>query len=239
MIEIENLNFSYKNGTQALHDINLTFDFAQTGQSVALLGTSGSGKTTLLNCIGRFLTPSSGRILLHRQNISEMNTKQFRQQVGIVFQDLSLFPHMTVAQNLMLALTKVKRQSTTEAAQRARAILAKLNLDSLYESYPAQLSGGQAQRVAIARGLVLEPEILLLDEPTAALDINTTREFARWLRELHESTNFVIVTHDVAFAHDVADHAALMEKGRVTVTGEMQKIMKIFTAEHPGAVAGP
>ncbi|MCI5166133.1 MAG: amino acid ABC transporter ATP-binding protein, partial [Candidatus Electrothrix sp. GM3_4] len=186
----------------------------------------GSGKTTLLNCIARFLFPQQGEILLDGQNIQEMKEIDFRQQVGVVFQHLNLFPHMNVLENMMLALERVQGKSKDEAKAESMEMLARLNITELARSYPAQVSGGQAQRVAIARGLALKPKFMLLDEPTSALDAATTSNFSRWLRELQEFTSFIVVTHDLPFAEQAAEQGVFMENGQVREKGSLAEVLK-------------
>lgn len=211
MIEVQNVAYTYADGTKAVNDVSMTFP----EQGIfAVMGLSGSGKTTLLNCIARFLSPKQGEIILDGQDIQEMKEIDFRQQVGVVFQHLNLFPHMNVLENMMLALERV--QGKTKAAAKAESLemLERLNIAELAQSYPAQVSGGQAQRVAIARGLALKPKFMLLDEPTSALDAATTSDFARWLRELQAFTSFIIVTHDLPLPNRQQNRGCLWRAGR-------------------------
>ena len=228
MIELRNVSFEYQDGTQALEDV--TVDFPDD-QIFAVLGESGSGKTTLLNCIARFLRPQSGDIRLNGQSIFEMTEKSFRQNIGVVFQKLFLFPHLTILENLTLAPRRVQHLEARDIEQRARGMLERLGISDLSESYPSQVSGGQAQRAAIARGLMLRPQHMLLDEPTSSLDAGTTENFAAWLRELHENTNFIIVTHDLPFATQVARNGIYMQRGKVTHTGAIQDILAALDAQ--------
>jgi len=191
---------------------------------VAILGESGSGKTTLLNCIGRFLHPQKGRILADGADIATVNEVAFRHLVGVVFQRLHLFPHLSVLENLMLAPIQVLNQREADTQAEALAMLERLSIAELSEAYPANISGGQAQRVAIARSLMLKPEYLLLDEPTAALDVQTTGDFVQWLLELMSDTTFVVVTHDLPFARAVASHGVLLEAGRIVRNGTVDEL---------------
>jgi polar amino acid transport system ATP-binding protein len=228
MVEVRSLNCGYTDKTRVLHDIDITFDFERQGHIVAVLGHSGSGKTTLLKCLGRFLRPHSGAVRLEGEDIWAMEEHAFRARMGVVFQALYLFPHLTVQQNLELALTRVQGEEPGVAADKSRTALDKLGIAELARTYPAQLSGGQAQRAAIARSLVLEPRYLLLDEPTAALDMNTTADFAAWLKDLGHQTNFIIVTHDIEFAHQTAAFGILLEEGRVKESGEIERLVEAF-----------
>ncbi len=224
MIEVKNLSYRYPGSKiPALKDISI-----QVPQEhfFAILGQSGSGKTTLLNCIARFLKPNKGNISINGKNIAKMERKEFRSQLGVVFQKLNLFPHLTVTQNLTLAPLKVLEKSEEETQKEAEDMLERLSIGELANRYPSQISGGQAQRVAIARALMLQPKYMLLDEPTSALDAQTTEEFAGWLEELQEDTCFIIVTHDLPFASMAASHGIIMEDGVVKSTGRIQQIIE-------------
>jgi len=226
MIEVKNLSYIYADGTQALKDITITFPREHI---FAIMGLSGSGKTTLINCIARFLFPQKGTILLDNENIADMDETTFRKQLGVVFQRLNLFPHLNVLENMMLAPQRVQDRSKSEALSDAIEMLKRLRISELAESYPAQVSVGQAQRVAIARGLMLKPKVMLLDEPTSALDAKTTSEFTRWLRELQSDTSFIIVTHDLPFAEKTAKKGVFMRDGRVLEDGRISDILKEAT----------
>lgn len=223
MIKVEGLSFTYRDGTEALCDVDMELGGAGI---TAVLGQSGSGKTTLLRCVGRFLVPDRGTITLDGRNISTLPEREFRKDVGIVFQKLSLFPHLTVLGNMTLALAKVQGMAAADAADKAMSVLERLGIGNLAASYPTQVSGGQAQRAAIARGLVLEPSYMLLDEPTSSLDAATAGDFAAWLTELSGRTSFVIVTHDTLFAEKAADNAYLLYDGRVTAEGAVEDIVE-------------
>ena len=223
MIEIKNLSFKYSGGPQVLSNVNISIP---TGHIYAILGESGSGKTTLLKCIGRFLQPRSGSITLKGRNIYEIEEREFRKSVSIVFQQLFLFPHLNILQNMILAPMKVLGKNERTAREEAVAMLETLGIADLKDSYPAAISGGQAQRATIARSLMLKPEYLLLDEPTSALDVNTSDEFGKWLTDLKEYTTFVVVTHDILFVNKIASFGALMEKGTVREESDIGNIIK-------------
>lgn len=227
MIEIRDLSYLYP-GSEKPAIVNVTADFPPE-RVFAVLGESGSGKTTLLNCIARFLTPASGTITIDGQNVAEMPAPELRRKLGVIFQQLDLFPHMTVLGNMTLAPIKAFAQNRSEARQAARAMLDRLGIGDLADRYPSQISGGQAQRVAIARGLMLQPRYMLLDEPTSALDARTTGEFVQWLGELREETSFIIVTHDLPFAAQVASHGVYLEAGRIKTTGTVETIIEQAT----------
>ncbi|MDT8390669.1 MAG: ATP-binding cassette domain-containing protein [Lentisphaeria bacterium] len=223
MIKIQHLTYRYPGSdSEALRDVDIELPPEHV---FAILGQSGSGKTTLLNCIARFLTPTEGTITIDGTDISSMDRKQFRSCLGVVFQNLNLFPHLTVMGNMVLAPIKALGKSPARANQEAGAMLEKLSIAELADRYPAQISGGQAQRVAIARGLMLQPRYMLLDEPTSALDARTTADFAKWLAELQQETCFIIVTHDLPFARQAATHGVYLNGGKVQAVGEIEKMI--------------
>ncbi|MFG0248285.1 MAG: amino acid ABC transporter ATP-binding protein [Phycisphaeraceae bacterium JB051] len=224
MIEIRDLIYTYPNADEpALKNLSVQFPRENV---FAVLGQSGSGKTTLLNCIARFLTPTSGSIHIDDKNIADMTELEFRHTLGVVFQRLNLFPHLSVLRNLTLAPEKVFGTSLADARKQAREMLERLGIGDLADRYPAQISGGQAQRVAIARGLMLQPSYMLLDEPTSALDAQTTQDFAAWLTELSSETSFIIVTHDLPFAEMVASHGVYLSQGEIQATGNVADILQ-------------
>jgi polar amino acid transport system ATP-binding protein len=221
VLSVRDLSYKYPGGTKALRDVG--FDVGG-GDIFAILGESGSGKTTLLRCIGRFLRPRRGTIQLDGRSVWDYKEREFRQRLGIVFQELNLFPHLTILQNMTLAPVRVLGQDGADAEKAAREMLERLRVVEISGRYPNQVSGGQAQRAAIARALMLKPECLLLDEPTSALDLGTTEEFAAWLLDLKEYTTFVVVTHDVPFAARVASSGVLLEGGAVVFTGPVAEV---------------
>ncbi len=222
MLEIKDLSYSYGNSNGVLDNINIQFPKEHI---LAILGESGSGKTTLLKCIGKFLKPQTGQILFNGENIIDIDDLSFRRMIGIVFQQLYLFPHLTVLENMILSPVHVLKKDKETARKEALHTLKKLGIDDISKSYPSQISGGQAQRVAIARALVLKPQYLLLDEPTAALDIVTTNDFGRWLVTLKEETTFIVVTHDIPFAENVASSGVLLEQGIIKAEGTIKAIL--------------
>ncbi len=227
MIRIRDLSYVYPNSEEpAIAGINADFP---RDRVFAVLGESCSGKTTLLNCIARFLTPSSGTITIDDQDIADLPEPKLRRALGVVFQKLYLFPHLTVHENMILAPVKAFGQTRNEAGRIAAEMLARLGIGDLGDRYPSEISGGQGQRVAIARGLMLQPQYMLLDEPTSALDARTTGEFARWLSELQSDTSFIIVTHDLPFAADVASRGVFLKAGRLKATGSVETIIQEAT----------
>ena len=223
MLKVEKVYYQYKKGSNALDNINIEFP---RGTISAVLGESGSGKTTLLMCLGQFLKPHKGDITYDGKSIYDIPEKEYRSKVGIVFQRLYLFPHLNVLQNLTLALIHVMGKDEKEAEKEALAMVENLGIEKIVRHYPSQISGGQAQRVAIARTLLLKPAYVLLDEPTSALDANTTDDFSRWLKDVKDETNFIIVTHDIIFARDVACNGVYLSKGKIMEQGDIEKIIQ-------------
>jgi ABC-type sulfate/molybdate transport systems ATPase subunit len=191
------------------------------GSPFAIVGTSGSGKTTLLLALGGLLRPRAGSIRIDAKALDELSPRLRAQRVGIVFQDHQLFPHMTARENVSLA---PRLAGKADADSRARRLLGELGLDGLEDRRPHELSGGQRQRVAIARALALEPRVVLFDEPSAALDPRTTRDFAKLLAGLGDRTLVVVVSHDLAFVEQCCERGIRMETGRVTASGTLQDI---------------
>lgn len=188
------------------------------GEVVAIIGPSGSGKSTLLRCINLLEVPTSGSIFINGQEITDpkANVMQIRQQIGMVFQHFHLFPHMTVLNNLTYAPTKVKGLSKTVAEKKAKELLERVGLADKADAYPSRLSGGQKQRVAIARSLVMEPDIMLFDEPTSALDPEMVKEVLEVMKGLaHTGMTMAIVTHEMRFAEEVADRILFIDAGRL------------------------
>ena len=223
MIEIHDLSYRYPGSeTEALSHINVELPLEHV---FAILGQSGSGKTTLLNCMAQFLAPTEGKVTIDGEDIATMDKKRFRSMLGVIFQKLNLFPHLTVMDNMVLAPTKAMGVSSSQAKRDAEAMLEKLSIAELADRYPSQISGGQAQRVAIARGLMLQPRYMLLDEPTSALDTQTTADFAQWLAELQDETCFIIITHDLPFAQQVASHGVFLQNGIIQAVGDIQWII--------------
>jgi ABC-type polar amino acid transport system ATPase subunit len=235
MIKVDDLNFTYPDGTEVLKKVSLELSFEQDEHITAIVGRSGSGKTTLLQCLARFLIPKQGCIEINGIAMHTMTEAQFRSKVGVVFQHLNLFPHLTVLDNLTVAPVRVAGITEKQAEQEAYEMLERVDVADQADSYPAQLSGGQAQRVAIARALLMKPDFLLLDEPTSALDINTTNALAKLLQSLGGSTNFIIVTHDISFVHEVAHRAVLIRDGQVITHDTVENVMEIFQQEEQQA----
>jgi polar amino acid transport system ATP-binding protein len=193
-----------------------------TGEVVALIGQSGSGKSTALRCINRLETIQDGTIEVcgHRVEDPKLDLRALRRDIGMVFQSYNLFPHMTVAENIMLALRRVKSIRKEKALEIARQVLAKVGLSEKIDNYPEQLSGGQQQRVAIARSLAMQPKVMLFDEVTSALDPKLTGEVLRVMEDLARGgMTMIVVTHEMGFAKRAANRVIYMHTGKVWETG--------------------
>ncbi|MCT8558458.1 arginine ABC transporter ATP-binding protein ArtP [Glaesserella parasuis] len=222
-IRISNVNFFY-GSSQALFDINLNIE---KGDTVVLLGPSGAGKSTLIRTLNLMEVPQSGQLEIanHKFDLTaKTNAKQvalLRKEVGMVFQQYHLWPHLSVMQNLIEAPMKVLGLTKEQAVERAKGLLARLQLTVFAERFPLQLSGGQQQRVAIARALMMQPEVLLFDEPTAALDPAITAQVVDIIKELQQTgITQVIVTHEVSVARKVATKVVYMEQGKIIEMGD-------------------
>ncbi len=214
IIEIRNLD-KFFDEFQALKDVSLTIG---TGERVVVCGPSGSGKSTLLRCINRLEEPSAGRVFVDGVEMTgrAKELRGVRTEVGMVFQQFNLFPHLTVLENLMLGPMRVRRISRSDATDRARKYLDRVHIPEQADKYPAELSGGQQQRVAIARSLCMEPRIMLFDEPTSALDPEMINEVLDVMVELARSgMTMVCVTHEMGFARKVADTMVFMDNGEI------------------------
>ena len=206
----------------------------QKHEVVCLIGASGSGKSTLLRCIDLLEPIDAGRISIDGIDITARGTDQdaVRRRIGIVFQSFNLFPHMTVLQNVALAPVKVLKQSRDQAAERSRELLERFGLADKADEYPDRLSGGQQQRVAIVRALAMDPDVLLLDEITSALDPELVAEVLDVIRELAaQGMTMVIATHEMAFARDVAHRVCFLDDGRILEEGPPDRIFSAPTNE--------
>ena len=235
ILEVAQLEKSF-GGTRVLQDISFSLE---EGQALSSIGSSGSGKTTLLRCLNFLETPDSGRIAVRGRNLldgslSPQERRRNRLHFGLVFQDFNLFPQYTALENVTLARRLLaKSERTGEAPEAIRregeALLEQMGLEDRMGHYPHQLSGGQKQRVAIARALAMKPDILCFDEPTSALDPELTGEVLKVIRQLaRQRTTMVIVTHEMAFARDVADQVIFMDGGVIVEQGEPRMVM-----DHP------
>jgi len=230
IVEVDNICKSF-GVAKVLQGVSFT---VRKGSVVAIIGQSGSGKSTALRCIDRLETIDSGRIRVcgHELASPGLDLNQLRRDVGIVFQSYNLFPHLTAEENIMLAPRLVKRQSRSDAREKARHVLAQVGLSEKGPCYPSQLSGGQQQRVAIARSLAMEPQLMLFDEVTSALDPQLTGEVLRVMENLAASgMTMILVTHEMAFARRVADEVIFMHQGRVWEHGPSSLLDNPATAE--------
>jgi len=205
---------------QALKSVGLE---VARGEKIVVCGPSGSGKSTLIRCVNQLETVESGTITVDGIELTAgpKNVEKIRRDVGMVFQQFNLFPHMTVLQNCMLAPMKVRGTSREEAEATARRYLERVRIPEQAEKYPAQLSGGQQQRVAIARALCMNPKIMLFDEPTSALDPEMVNEVLDTMIDLaQEGMTMIVVTHEMGFARKVADRVIFMDRGEIVEIGE-------------------
>lgn len=244
ILEVEHISKSFGH-TPVLEDISFSLE---KGQVVSIIGSSGSGKTTLLRCLNFLEQPDGGVIRVNGETLfdaaspaaqKERDIRKKRLHFGLVFQSFNLFPQYTALQNVMLAKELLaleapdykvrKKEIHKEIEAQAETLLKQMGLADRMRNYPHQLSGGQCQRVAIARALALTPDILCFDEPTSALDPELTGEVLRVIRELaDQQTTMIIVTHEMAFARDVANHVVFMDSGCILEQGDPHEVM-----EHP------
>ncbi|SFB82834.1 amino acid ABC transporter ATP-binding protein [Streptococcus equinus] len=214
ILELKDIEKSY--GEQKIFN-QVSFS-VEEGEVLVILGPSGCGKSTLLRCINGLEPIQAGRIELEGKEIlkESKNLPLVRQKIGMVFQSYDLFPHLTVLKNLLLAPVKVQKRSVEEVKGEALKLLKRVGLEGKENSYPHELSGGQMQRVAIVRSLLLHPEVLLFDEVTASLDPEMVREVLELIWELaHEGRTMIIVTHELQFAKAIADRVIFLEKGQI------------------------
>jgi polar amino acid transport system ATP-binding protein len=200
------------------------------GSVTCVIGPSGSGKSTLLRCINLLEPPNAGRILLEGKEITggegRDDVNLVRQNVGMVFQQFNLFPHMCAAENVAIGPEKVLGRKRGDCAASAEALLARVGLGEKVNEYPDRLSGGQQQRVAIARALAMDPKVMLFDEVTSALDPELVKEVLDVMRELaSEGMTMIVVTHEMGFAKDVADHVAFMDQGVIVEEGKPADVL--------------
>ncbi len=226
MIRIESVYKSFGDN-EVLKDIHFHIS---PGEVVAIIGPSGSGKSTLLRCMNRLEKVTSGKIIADGFDLSDEQTdiNFIRTELGMVFQQFNLFPHMTVMDNICLGPLKVRKIKREEAVKTAKDLLKKVGLMEKANAYPGQLSGGQQQRIAIARSLALNPKALLFDEPTSALDPELVGDVLEVMKKLaREGMTMVVVTHEMGFAREMADRVVFMDEGRIIEEGSPEKI---FTA---------
>ncbi|HIS50379.1 MAG TPA: amino acid ABC transporter ATP-binding protein [Candidatus Gallacutalibacter pullistercoris] len=242
VLQVQNIEKHFGK-VQVLQDIS--FDLEE-GQTLAIIGSSGSGKTTLLRCLNFLETPDGGKISVHGETLfdagdpatqREKEVRKKRLHFGMVFQSFNLFPQYTALKNVMLARELLaknspdyksrKKEIIAEIETQARQLLQQMGLAERADHYPHQLSGGQQQRVAIARALAMKPDIMCFDEPTSALDPELTGEVLKVIRSLAEQkTTMIIVTHEMAFARDVADQVIFMDNGVIVEQGNAKDVIE-------------
>lgn len=223
ILKITNLHKSF-GANEVLKGIDLD---VMKGQLVFMIGPSGSGKSTLLRCCNRLEEPSSGSILVDQEDITAAGAdlNRIRQNIGMVFQHFNLYRHMSVLDNVTLALRKVQKLSKENANARGLEVLERVGLLEKASAFPDQLSGGQQQRVGIARSLALRPKVVLFDEPTSALDPELVGDVLKVMRELKDDgMTMVVVSHEMGFARAAADHVVFMDAGKIVEQGTPQQI---------------
>ena len=229
ILEVKNLGKSFKD-LEVLKSIDLN---VKKGDVVAIIGPSGSGKSTMLRCLNRLEEPTKGEILFHGENIldKKVDINKIRMQIGMVFQQFNLFPHLTVRRNITIALTKLRNMPEAEANATADRLLEMVGLAEKADVYPASLSGGQKQRIAIARSLAMNPEIILFDEPTSALDPEMVGEVLLVMKDLAKAgMTMLVVTHEMGFAREVASKVIFLDGGYVLTEGAPEEVFE--HAEH-------
>ena len=222
MIKLENVHKSFGKN-EVLKGIDLHIE---KGQVVVIIGPSGSGKSTVLRTMNYLEEPTSGKLIVDGMDLSDKSKlNEVRAEVGMVFQNFNLFPHMTVMENLTLAQTKVRKTSSDEAKKIGQSLLDRVGLKDKANAYPDSLSGGQKQRVAIARALAMKPKVMLFDEPTSALDPEMVREVLDVMKSLaEEGMTMVIVTHEMGFAKEVADRVLFVDGGLILEDDTPEKV---------------
>jgi len=228
LLKVVDVHKSFEN-TKVLNGVSLQVDKSEI---VVIMGPSGAGKSTLLRIMNYLVKPDEGYILFKGEKLSDdmRVLRQIRSQIGFVFQHFNLFRHLTVVQNVMLGLLRVKKLSKSEAYDVAMNCLEMVGLSDKARSYPSQLSGGQKQRVAIARALAMKPDLILFDEPTSALDPTLVNEVHQVMKKLAaDGHTMVVVTHEIGFARNVATRIVYMENGVIIEEGNP---VDFFTCPH-------
>jgi len=227
MIEVRDIYKSFGK-VKALNGVTTTIKKAEV---VVIIGPSGSGKSTFLRCLNHLEKIDRGTIIIDGIHLtdSKTNIHKVREEIGMVFQQFNLFPHLSVLRNITLAQIKVRKRSPEEAERIARALLEKVGIPEKADNYPFQLSGGQQQRVAIARALAMQPKIMLFDEPTSALDPEMIGEVLDVMKNLaKEGMTMVVVSHEMGFAKEVADRVIFMDEGKIVEEGTPDRLF-----DHP------
>jgi polar amino acid transport system ATP-binding protein len=225
ILEISGLRKSY-GSTEVLRGVDLQVN---AGELVCVIGPSGSGKSTMLRCCNLLEEPTGGRVVANGHEVTSprVDINRLRQDVGMVFQQFNLYPHLTALDNVALALRKVQRRGRAEAESLAQAALEQVGLGAKGRSLPSELSGGQQQRVGIARAVALKPHVILFDEPTSALDPELVEDVLNVMRDLRQrGMTMLVVTHEMAFAHAAADKVVFMDGGVVVEQGTAADIFE-------------
>ena len=221
MLEAKNIEKSFGK-LKVLKGINLTVN---KGQRIVIIGPSGSGKSTFLRCLNLLEEPSKGQVLYNNIALTNNNTLQMRKKIGMVFQNFNLFTNLTVLDNLILAPVKEGVLTEKEALKKADKLLKEISLEDKKNAYPSSLSGGQKQRVAIARSLMMNPDIILFDEPTSALDPEMIEDVLNLMKRVaEEGMTMIVVTHELEFAKDIATDVLFMDKGVIVESGTPDEI---------------
>ncbi len=199
----------------------------EKGEVVVIVGPSGSGKSTFLRCLNLLEEPTGGQIVFEGKNITDKNANinLLRQNIGMVFQQFNLFPHMTVLENITLSPIKIKNMSKAESEKIAMDLLKQVGLEDKAKTYPNQLSGGQKQRIAIVRALAMSPDVMLFDEPTSALDPEMVGEVLEVMKNLaKQGMTMIVVTHEMGFAKEVGTRLMFMDDGKIVEEGKPKEI---------------
>ena len=217
ILSAKNLTKSYAKGTLALNKVSFTLD---QGKVLVIMGPSGSGKSTLIRTINGLETFDKGELnvlgIKIRADSDERKIQKIRRRVGMVFQQFNLFPHLSILENITLAPIQVQKRNKKEAEEYGMYLLCQMGIESHAKKYPGQLSGGEQQRVAIARSLALKPELLLFDEPTSALDPERINEVLDAMRRLaDQGMTMIVVTHEIKFAKEVSDQVLFIDSGKI------------------------
>ncbi len=223
-IDVQDLH-KYFGDNKVLEGIDFHVD---DGEVVCVIGPSGSGKSTLLRCVNLLEQPTSGRIFVEGDEITDpdVDVDEIRSRIGMVFQQFNLFPHLTVLRNLTIAQLRVRGRSKDEAVEIARKNLEKVGLGEREDAFPAHLSGGQQQRIAIARALSMDPDMMLFDEPTSALDPELVGDVLGVMKDLaQEGMTMMVVTHEMGFAREVGDTLVFMDGGVIVERGNPREVL--------------
>ena len=223
ILELKNVNKRYDN-VPVLKDVNLV---VEEGDVWAIIGPSGSGKSTMLYCINSLEPIQSGEIIFQGKKLTDYDKLEIHESIGIIFQNYNLFPHLSVLDNITLAPYKVKKKSLNQCRKEAIELLEKVGLSHKKDAFPHELSGGQAQRIAIARSLAMEPKIMLYDEVTSALDPELVQGVLEVIKDLvREGMTSLIVTHEIPFARECTDYCLFMDDGKIGESGPTKQLLK-------------